>query len=210
MCPRTLLPCRLRLPPVLRPLPAPLLAAPSSSVSVSVPKTTLAQAQAPTRTIDLLLLADHELTRMSRNVGAYAEVFDISCLPELTYGAVTDLVWTTWEHTPKSISAATIVNDFALIKPAFVLGQHYFIPNPITGTGLSPKWDFTSASFAGNANAFVVGAKSGDVPAPTAPKTNVDWLSLNGVQGELAQQVFRMETRGGQPPASVSSPRSAC
>ena len=85
-----------------------------------------------------------------------------------------------------------------------VLGQHYFITNPVTGSGLSAKWDFTSASEAGRAGAFVVGAKSGDVPAPADPGTDVDWLSLAAAQGALAQQVFRVETRGGQPPASVS------
>ena len=161
-----------------------------------------AYVQSPIMPLSLFYLTQADVTTR-RNIGAYAEIFDISCLPEITFTAVTDLVWATWQHAPKSITAADVVNDFALFKPAFVLGQHYFIPNPITGTGLSPKWDFTSTSEAGHANAFVVGAKSGDVPAATNPKVNVDLLSLNAVQGDLAQQVFRVETRGGQPPASV-------
>lgn len=90
-----------------------------------------------------------------------------------------------------------------MLKQHVVLGQHYFITNPLTGSGLSPKWDFTSAIEKGHPNAFIVGAKAGDIAAPTNPGTNVDWLMLNGVQGDLASQVFRVETRGGQPPASV-------
>lgn len=137
------------------------------------------------------------------SVGAYAELFDISCHPQSSFGTITDTAFAAWQHAPKSVTAASLVNGLAAIKPAFVLGQHYFITNPITGSGLSPKWDFTSASEAGKADAFVVAAKTGDVPAPTSPTTNVDWLSLSNVQGDLATQIFRMETRGGQPPASV-------
>jgi hypothetical protein len=74
-----------------------------------------------------------------------------------------------------------------------------------TGTGISPIWDFTSSgNFAGDANAYVIGAKVGDIPAPTKPTTNVDWLALNGVQGALASKIFRIDTVGGQPPTSVS------
>ena len=106
------------------------------------------------------------------------------------------------------MSAAALVGGVGALTPAFVLGQHYFVTNPVTGAGLSPKWDFTSASEAGHADAFVVGAKTGDVPAPASPATNVDWLSLSNAQGALAQQIFRLQTHGGQPPASVSTLRT--
>jgi hypothetical protein len=72
-----------------------------------------------------------------------------------------------------------------------------------SGTGISPKWDFTSEKFAGNANAFVLGAKTGDILAPTDHATNIDWLQLTAVQGELASGIFRVDTVGGQPPTSV-------
>ena len=102
------------------------------------------------------------------------------------------------------MTASDMIKLLSKAPEPFVLGQHYFIPNPITGSGLSPKWDFTSAALAGNANAFVVGAKTGDVPAPTGA-SDVDWLSLKNVQGELATQIFRVATKGGQPPSSVRS-----
>ena len=115
---------------------------------------------------------------------------------------------TAWKHAPPSVTIQDIIAKFSEFHPPYILGQHYFITNPITGSGLSPKWDFTSASKAGDPTAFVVGAKTGDVPAPTAPQTNVDWLSLSNAQGALAQQIFRLQTHGGQPPSSVSPLRA--
>lgn len=141
---------------------------------------------------------------MHSNVGALAELIDISCLPSYTFNTVTDWVWDAWKSANPRITAAEVIADLKVIDPFIVLGQHYFITNPITGSGLSPKWDFTSAREAGHPDAFVVGAKTGDIPAPTDPSTNIDWLSLKNAQGDLADQIFRVQTRGGQPPASVS------
>ena len=140
---------------------------------------------------------------MCRSVGALAELFDISCLPERTYEVLTDIAFDAWEKAPPSVTAQRIINGLSEFHNPLVLGQHYFITNP-TGSGLSPKWDFTSASEAGHSNAFVVGAKTGDVPAPTDPHTDIDWLSLSAALGDLADQVYRVVTRGGQPPSSVS------
>jgi hypothetical protein len=79
--------------------------------------------------------------------------------------------------------------------------SHFFVTSP-SGTGLSPEWDFTSVT--GNPNDFVIGAKVGDIPDPTGdPAFNIDWLALNAVEGQLASQIFRIDTVGGQPPASV-------
>jgi hypothetical protein len=139
-----------------------------------------------------------------RSTGAVAELFDISCIPETNFNSLTDAAWAAWKAAPSSLTAQDVIDDLGIFNPPFVLGQHYFIVNPITGSGLSPKWDFTSASEAGHPDAYVVGARTGDVPAPTNPQTNIDWLSLNGVQGDLANQIYRIQTRGGQPPTSVS------
>ncbi len=72
----------------------------------------------------------------------------------------------------------------------------------LAGTGVSPQWDFSSAALAGHPDAFVLAAKVGDIPAPTG-SPDVDWLSLNKVKGNLATQVFRVNTVGWLPPASV-------
>lgn len=111
-------------------------------------------------------------------------------------------------------SAGVTIQDFinlmhALDMPS-ILAQHYFVTNPTTGQGVSPKWDFTSsgnARFAGNPAAFIVAKGKGSVAAPN-PTVNVNWLdvvNIGGAEGgEIADEVFRTDTVGGQPPSSVS------
>ena len=140
---------------------------------------------------------------VDRSAGAVAELFDISCLDENAFDATTALAFEAWELASPSLTAQELIAALSFLGDIDVLGQHFFITNPLTGSGLSPKWDFTSASEKGHADAFVVGAKIGDLPAPSDPTVNIDWLQLNGVQGDLASQVYRIQTQGGQPPASV-------
>ncbi|KAK7001703.1 hypothetical protein R3P38DRAFT_2558291, partial [Favolaschia claudopus] len=78
-----------------------------------------------------------------------------------------------------------------------LLGLHYFVA---LNTGISPKWYFTSTT--GKPSAYVIGAKVGDIPAPSNPANNVDWLALNRAEGTLADRIFRVDTVGGQPPVS--------
>jgi len=90
-----------------------------------------------------------------------------------------------------------------LVHDPAVLGQHYYVPNPV-GPGLSPKWDFTSSgATAGNPNAYVIGVKVGDLPSTNS--SNIDNLMVKAVEGELASEVFRVETNGGQPPSQCSA-----
>lgn len=137
------------------------------------------------------------------SVGAVAELFDISCLSPSQFNQATDIASDVWAKAPKGLTAQQVIKGLSLIGTPAVLGQHYFVTNPVTGSGLSPKWDFTSASLRGKSNAFAIAAKTGGIPASNS--SNVDWLSLNVTQGDLAKQIFRIETRVGQPPASVSS-----
>lgn len=139
-------------------------------------------------------------------MGALAELFDASCL----YGqsGFTDLSTTAFKAW--NASTATDVYDSGAVmsaahvmKSPSILGQHYYITNPVTGTGLSPKWDFTSNAFAGNPAAYVVGSKVVDDPAPTNSAVNIDWIYLTNLTGILANEVYRIDTQGGQPPASV-------
>ena len=90
-----------------------------------------------------------------------------------------------------------------MLDPLVCLGQHYFVTKS-SGGGIAPKWDFTSASEMGHPNAFVIGAPTGDIPAPMDPQVNIDWMSLEGIAGDLGSQVFSVQTSGGQPPTSVS------
>lgn len=108
------------------------------------------------------------------------------------------------------LSIQDFIDFFHAFDPPEVLAQHYFVTNPTTGTGVSPKWDFTSsgnAKFFGNSNAFIVAKGKGSVAAPNAT-VNINWLdvvNIGGAEGgEIADEVFRTDTVGGQPPASVS------
>ncbi|KAJ7659142.1 hypothetical protein DFH06DRAFT_1130701 [Mycena polygramma] len=133
------------------------------------------------------------------SIGAVASLFDISCLDNEEFSRVQTTAFNIWEHAYAGVPSTLIG---ALVGAPHLDGFHYFVPSP-SGTGLSPKWDFTSTGkFAGNSTAFVLGAKVGDILAPTDPAANVDWLSLNRVDGDLASQIFRIDTVGGQPPTS--------
>ncbi|KAJ6555988.1 hypothetical protein B0H19DRAFT_947294 [Mycena capillaripes] len=134
------------------------------------------------------------------SIGAVAALFDISCLDRSPqFAKVQTTAFNIWERVPARVPATAIG---ALVGAPHLDGFHYFVTSP-SGTGISPEWDFTSTGrFAGNSTAFVIGAKVGDILALTDSATNIDWLSLNGVEGDLASQIFRIDTVGGQPPTS--------
>ena len=44
----------------------------------------------------------------------------------------------------------------------------------------------------------------GSLPSPQDPSTDVAWLHVVNVLGDIASDVFRFDTVGGQPPTSVS------
>lgn len=148
----------------------------------------------------------------SSNVGAVAELFDISCVVDTAISPyLTSAIEALWSAIPSNILNTTeLISKLGFLGNPDVLGQHYFVPNPATGSGTSPKFDFTSARFNGVADAFVVLARTGDIPSPDDKSVDIDWLYLTALsyagQGKLAKSVFRVETAGGQPPASVSPP----
>ncbi|KAJ7171356.1 hypothetical protein C8R46DRAFT_1175693 [Mycena filopes] len=133
------------------------------------------------------------------STGAVASLYDISCLASTpAFASIQTTVFNAWNAAPAGASPTPPAG-----APVTLLGFHYFIP-AASGTGLSPKWDFTSTGAnAGNANAFFVGSKVGDITDPTGnAAVNVDWLALNKLSGSLATQVFRVDTVNGQPPTS--------
>ncbi|KAI0739097.1 hypothetical protein C8Q80DRAFT_1124487 [Daedaleopsis nitida] len=136
--------------------------------------------------------------------GAVAELMDASCIASKPqFATIQNTAFTFW-NLSQAPSIQTIIGQLQGLSGAPVLGQHYFVTNPVTGTGISPKWDFTSAKFKGNANAFFVGAVKANLPSPTDPTKNVAWLDVGKVQGALADEVFRYDTVGGQPPSSCT------
>ncbi|KAH8102990.1 hypothetical protein BXZ70DRAFT_874240, partial [Cristinia sonorae] len=70
---------------------------------------------------------------------------------------------------------------------------------PTTGQGLDPKWDFTSSGkFKGNQDVFILVKSKGSVSAPTNATKDVIGTR---VEGRIADEIFRTDTRGGQPPS---------
>lgn len=147
------------------------------------------------------------------NIGAVAELFDVSCLVNSTlFADIQTPLFAAWKaFTGPSIQ--DFIGFFRDTNASAVLAQHYFVPNPTAGQGLSPKWDFAAAgnpALAGNPNASVVAAGKGSVAAPDAA-ADINWLDVvrvpGGAGGAAADEVFRTDTAGGQPPASVRTPR---
>ncbi|CAK5262095.1 unnamed protein product [Mycena citricolor] len=114
------------------------------------------------------------------------------------FATIQQTAFDSWSRAAPAIEASDIGAE---IGTGALLGSHYFVRSP-TGTGISPEWDFSVPQH--NPSAIVIGAKVGDILAPSNAATNVDWLALNGVQGSLASKIFRIDTVGGQPPTSCT------
>jgi len=134
------------------------------------------------------------------SVGAVATLYDASCAASSTL--VLDALPEVLFKASQSKQALKILN-----ASPFKLGDHFFITNPITGTGVSPEFNFASSQK--TANPFVVAKKTGDIPSNCDPKDDVDWLMLSNVQGSLATTVFRVQTKGGQPATSCTAGQTA-
>jgi hypothetical protein len=135
------------------------------------------------------------LIKIFRSVGALATLYDASCLAKSPI----------LSQLPEIIFDATKVIPTLsklLGKTPFKLGQHLFITNPVTDTGIVPRFDFIASQQ--DSNAFIDATKVGDILASSNSKSNVDWLQLQGFLGGLAKTVFRINTKSGQPAASVS------
>jgi hypothetical protein len=104
-----------------------------------------------------------------------------------------------WSSMPPSITAVGLT---ALHMPSldpFVLGQQIFVHN---GSAIHPVWDFSTSQ--NSTSAFVIAQEDGRLPAPQSA-TDMPWLQLHGVDGELASTVYQLATRGGQPPVSCKA-----
>ncbi|KZO96601.1 hypothetical protein CALVIDRAFT_563680 [Calocera viscosa TUFC12733] len=129
------------------------------------------------------------------NVGALAQVFDISCVQNLpAISSALSLGINELEH----IDGETILNFVTTLAKmgGFKLADHYF--DTSIGT-LSPVFNFQVSG-----GGFAIGKKLQDIPDPVNPAVNVDWLQLQAVAGDAAKFLVREQTAGGQPPSSCS------
>ncbi|KAL0579248.1 hypothetical protein V5O48_002752 [Marasmius crinis-equi] len=137
------------------------------------------------------------------SAGAVASLFDASCLANSPdFATLSSRAFDSWNQASASASPASALNSIQGLDTT-PIGDHYFTTSP-SGTGTSPKWDMTSKAFNGNPDAFVIGAKKEGVPSPEG-SANVDWLHLANNGGALADDIYRTETQGGQPPASCTA-----
>ncbi|KAF5333655.1 hypothetical protein D9611_002239 [Ephemerocybe angulata] len=144
-------------------------------------------------------------------VGAVAEVYDISCLAKSDeFTTVQDKLIGLWKSAPVGVTPHQVTSSSPETNANPLLGYHYFVPNPLGQPGNSPKWDFTSTgAFYGNEEAFVTAARFTGDTAPTG-KQDIDWVGTNAIDpaGLLAAQVYRTDTREGQPPSECRSGES--
>jgi hypothetical protein len=128
-----------------------------------------------------------------RSAGAVATLFDISCLvgtPE--FANVQNDFFALPASTQQRIEACAT-------RTPLLYANHYFVTNPLTGTGINPKF----AKAADGGAEFSILNKAGSINSP-AGATNVAWLQLTSFQGTLAKTVFRVDTVGGQPPTTCT------
>jgi Protein of unknown function (DUF3455) len=136
-------------------------------------------------------------------------LYDISCIWETQeFESIQDEAFEIWsKYSGSDPFEESVRHDIEQTWHIEVIGQHHFIEENHT---LFPEFNFTSAGVTDN---FVVANKTADSPAPRNSSENIDWLELKKANvpnpGQLANEVFRVFTRGGQPPHSVS-PRSPC
>ncbi|KAH9933035.1 uncharacterized protein B0H18DRAFT_674912 [Fomitopsis serialis] len=105
------------------------------------------------------------------SVGAVGELIDVSCYVNASwFSTIQDVLYPAWDELSQSVTIQEVIDFVHLINPPANLAQHYFVPNPVTGQGLSPKWDFTSSGkFEGNPEAYVIGRVNGTLSSPDDP-----------------------------------------
>ncbi|EKM48457.1 uncharacterized protein PHACADRAFT_266353, partial [Phanerochaete carnosa HHB-10118-sp] len=149
--------------------------------------------------------------------GGLTYLFDISCLPQMHHKPFTSFIAAIWDSAPPTVTNQDFEALVEGINPGVGLGLHYWIPNPINASaGISAVWDFSKAERFQNdtnkANAFLVAAETGNVPDPINPVINSPWLyepvlDVNGQpDGQLATQVYRFNSNGGQAPNTSCTP----
>jgi len=147
--------------------------------------------------------------RFGSNVGAVAQLFEISCLfgrPE--FSTIQDVAFSDWAASPSTNPLEPDLVQLMKNKHNInVEGQHYFVNQ---NNALVPVWDLrSSGENAGNSNAIIFAEKVKSAPSPDGPE-NVDWVELKKLSGGLANQVYRVDTVKGQPPSTVSSSLDWC
>ena len=138
---------------------------------------------------------------LDRSIGAVATLYDITPLyGQSSFSTIQQCVHDVWVKDPSTNPLDPAFDN--VVETQFglnPLGVHTFVE---FNGALDPKFDFTQST--NDPSKYVIATKDGDIPAPTDPSTNVDWLHLVNVNGDLASDVYRVLTVGGKPPSEVN------
>ncbi|EJU04605.1 hypothetical protein DACRYDRAFT_98501 [Dacryopinax primogenitus] len=129
------------------------------------------------------------------NVGALAQVFDISCIENLS--VISSLLSSGINELELALPSVGPFAAKLATMGGFKLADHYF---DTSSGSLAPVFNFAVSK-----GGFAIGKKLQDLPAPVNPQTNVDWLQLQAVAGDAAKFLVREQTAGGQPPATCAT-----
>ncbi|KAG8790259.1 hypothetical protein FRC12_012375 [Ceratobasidium sp. 428] len=193
--------------------PAPINPLKLSGCPIGNAKPNLASLAMPAGTINYVALGagvqnySCGATGTFASVGAVATLFDISCFVS---GPLMNPIQDAAFAAASSSKGQALLDKMEKIPgfKSFILGHHYFINNPVANaTGVSPDFDFRAGAKKGDPTAFAVMKRFAGAASP-AGSTNVDFLSLQNIGGaiggSLASSILRVDTKGGQPPASCT------
>jgi len=139
------------------------------------------------------------------SVGTVARLFDASCLyGKQEFLSIQEEVFDIWSgcptQDPSDPGMAQLLKEHWNID---LIIDYYFVQ--LNGS-LVPVFDATSEPSSpakGNPNAILFAKKIEDVASPDG-EVDIDWVVLQEVSGELANDVYRIHTVKGQPPASCT------
>lgn len=136
-------------------------------------------------------------TGLYSSIGAIAAIVDVSSVYDTpAFANITDVAFS--ELTTPSDLEQAIANS----SISGLLGTLTFIT---TESGISPKFDFSKYSQPNDTDAFALVSTVEDIYYVPTGSNDVDWLELTNIEGDLARTIFRVYTRGGQPPANCST-----
>lgn len=176
-------------------------ASPTLSDYSPVPTDGTASLPAPTGTLKYITLGRGtqnytcaSTTSTPISIGATAAIFNAA---QLLTGETVSSGQSTLNTLPNSEIDKTIFQIELSGLP--IIGEHYF-----TAAGV-PTWDLFGEGV------VLYGSTVGDIAAPSGANAGpqgygaVDWKALTGVAGSVGlREVYRVETAGGEPPASCS------
>ncbi|KAH8794418.1 hypothetical protein DL96DRAFT_1827515 [Flagelloscypha sp. PMI_526] len=144
--------------------------------------------------------------------GVIARLFDASCLIANDPHGFSELpskALEIWKQAPPEITIDKVNSAPGLFTSSQFQGDYFFFPNPKQGEQppIIPRWDFSAigGAFSGNLDAGVTGKAKATVAAPTGPQ-DVNWSQFDNAEnsGKLGKQIYRTDTREGQPPPTCS------